>query len=82
MTDRTTKVLLLAIALGLWGHLVAPWLRPVPVQAQTLLSVENAIMGMNVDLNMHLSKLEEVATGINRNLELIASGRCANRTLC
>ena len=33
MVDRTTKALLLAIALGLWMNVVGPWVRPVPVQA-------------------------------------------------
>ena len=36
MTDRTTKALLFAIALGLWINLVSGWLRPVPVEAQDL----------------------------------------------
>ena len=33
MVDRTTKALLLAIALGLWMNVVGPWVRPVPIQA-------------------------------------------------
>lgn len=33
-TDRTTKTLLLAIALGLWTQIAGVWLRPTPVQAQ------------------------------------------------
>lgn len=35
MIDRTTKALLLAIAIGLWMNVATQWLRPVPVQAQT-----------------------------------------------
>jgi hypothetical protein len=34
MIDRTTKTLLLAIAVGLWLHVASDWLRPTPVQAQ------------------------------------------------
>ena len=34
MIDRTTKALLLAIALGLWMGLAEAWLRPTPVEAQ------------------------------------------------
>lgn len=34
MTDRTTKALLLAIAVGLWANLGIEWFRPVVVQAQ------------------------------------------------
>lgn len=33
-TDRTTKALLLAIALGLWTNVASDWLRPVTVQAR------------------------------------------------
>ena len=34
MIDRTTKVLLLAIAVGLWMNVASTWLQPVPVQAE------------------------------------------------
>ena len=33
MIDRTTKLLLLAIAIGLWMNVAAYWLQPIPVQA-------------------------------------------------
>src|SRR4029450_5370670 len=33
MTDRTTKALLLMIAVGLWVNLAAGWLRSVPLRA-------------------------------------------------
>ena len=50
MADRTTKALLLAIAIGLWVGVVSEWVRPVPVQAQgaDLVIIEsnlNAIWG-------------------------------------
>lgn len=34
-TDRTTKTLLLVIALGLWANVASGWLRPVALKAQT-----------------------------------------------
>jgi len=34
MSDRTTKALLLAVALGLWANVAGQWLRPVTVHAQ------------------------------------------------
>jgi hypothetical protein len=34
MTHRTTKGLLLVIAVGLWMNIFTPWLQPEPVQAQ------------------------------------------------
>ncbi len=33
MTDRTTKALLLAIAIGLWMNVAGQWLRPVALRA-------------------------------------------------
>ena len=36
MADRTTNALLLAIAIGLWVNVVSEWVRPVPVQAQSV----------------------------------------------
>nr|ADI23831.1 hypothetical protein [uncultured gamma proteobacterium HF4000_48E10] len=33
MIDRTTKLLLLVIAIGLWMNVAAQWLQPIPVQA-------------------------------------------------
>ena len=37
-TDPTTKALLLAIAIGLWVHLAADFMRPTPVHAQDILA--------------------------------------------
>lgn len=34
MIDRTTKALMLAIALGLWMNVASQWLKPTPVHAQ------------------------------------------------
>jgi hypothetical protein len=34
MADRTTKFLLVAIALALWGLLLRPTITPIPAQAQ------------------------------------------------
>ena len=34
MVDRTTKALLLAIAIGLWLNVAGDWIRPAVVQAQ------------------------------------------------
>ena len=34
MINRTTKALLLAIAVGLWVNVASSWLQPVPVRAE------------------------------------------------
>jgi hypothetical protein len=44
MTDRTTKALLLAIAIGLWLNLLGGWIRPAVVQAEgNLFTIEMAV---------------------------------------
>jgi hypothetical protein len=46
MKDRTTKALLLAIAIGLWANVLTAFLRPEPVKAQgvaDLLSVAQSL---------------------------------------
>ena len=39
--DRTTKALLLAIAVGLWANVLSGWLQPVSASAQGLSSLES-----------------------------------------
>ena len=41
MADRTTKLLLLAIAVGLWMSVAAQWVRPVSVQATNEATVQD-----------------------------------------
>ena len=50
MIDRTTKALLLAIALGLWVGLAEAWLRPTPVEAQAWTQRRDAPGAGAVDL--------------------------------
>ena len=40
--DRTTKILLLAIAVGLWGLLLRPAFSPAPAQAQAAAGAQPA----------------------------------------
>lgn len=78
MNDRTTKALLLAIALGLWAHVAAQWLHPVPLVAQTARGVESAIMGMNIDMN----NMATVVKAIDTKLGVIENGKCGNAVIC
>lgn len=56
MTDRTTKALLFAIALGLWMHIAGDWLRPTPLQAQAKKQSLSDIIAMS-DIEMHLKHI-------------------------
>ena len=70
MVDRTTKLLLLAIAVGLWMNVASQWLRPVPVHA----AVETA----QDDLTMISADLIRIGNLVNS----IWMGTCPNPKIC
>ncbi len=51
MKDKTTKILLLAIALGLWANALLPVLRPLPVRADDLGDIYSTLKSMKSDLS-------------------------------
>jgi hypothetical protein len=67
--DKTTKLLLAVIALGLWANVMISLVRPQPVvaQDQTLSSIDD-----------HLQRIE---SGVS-SLERIARGTCTNGKIC
>ena len=71
MVDRTTKILLLAIAVGLWMNVASQWLRPVAVHA----AVEQL-------RSSDLSDIERYLRNIDGDLGRIQRGTCINSTIC
>jgi hypothetical protein len=69
MTDRTSKILLAAIALGLWANAVVSLIKPQAVIAQDsqLSSIDD-----------HLSRIDHDV----HNLEDISDGTCTNGKIC
>ena len=67
--DRTTKLLLAAIALGLWVNIAAPLLRPTSVKAQ-------------VPYEQAQVPFEQSVQNIAQSISMIAYGNCPNRVLC
>lgn len=65
MIDRTAKIILAAIALGLWANALSPRL-----EARAAISTLDAL-SMAKDLS-----------DVQRNLEDISLGSCANPKLC
>jgi hypothetical protein len=43
MSDRQTKALLLAIAIGLWANVATQWLRPKALHAQDTAHIEQRV---------------------------------------
>lgn len=78
MTDRTTKALLAAIALGLWVNIADQWVRPVTVYAQDDTRVVRELRTINSTLESRLSNLESELS----SLERIARGVCPNDKIC
>lgn len=68
MIDRTTKALLVAIAVGLWVQILGTWLAPTPVDAQGFLSSQ--------------STMEEHVAAIRHEVDRVARGTCLNSRLC
>jgi hypothetical protein len=69
MTDRTSKILLALIALGLWANLFVPLLRPNTALAQ----YENDHILKSIDARL---------ASIDLNIEKLQKGTCANGRLC
>ncbi|HXM38264.1 MAG TPA: hypothetical protein VN908_06345 [Gemmatimonadales bacterium] len=42
-TDRKTKALLLAIAIGLWANVASQWLRPKVLHAQDTANIQASV---------------------------------------
>jgi hypothetical protein len=51
MIDKTTKILLILIALGLWANAVLPLIRPHAVAAQSADSIENHLSEIESDVH-------------------------------
>jgi hypothetical protein len=66
MSDRTTRIILAAIATGLWANAVGTWFRPAPAVAQhyVIRSMDN-----------HLAS-------IDNDIGRIQRGTCTNSRLC
>jgi hypothetical protein len=64
--DKTTKILLAAIAIGLWANVALPLFRPTAALAQ---SDELTTIARSVSL-------------LARDLDRIARGLCQNTRLC
>jgi hypothetical protein len=51
MMDRTTKLLLLLIALGLWVNVAIPFLRPRIVAAQSIGDIDSLLSNIESDVH-------------------------------
>jgi hypothetical protein len=69
--DKTTKLLLALIALGLWANVLFPLLRPAPIAAQDFSGMEG-----------YLGNIETTARGIANDLDRIERGACSNDKIC
>jgi hypothetical protein len=67
--DRTTKILLAAIATGLWANAVAT-------------VMPNVITAAHAQNKMHYFIATEIANDLEKAVTLIANGGCNNAKLC
>lgn len=71
MIDRHTKMLLAAIATGLWLNVVATLIRPAAADSYVL-----------TDMERHLRSIDGNIISIDGHIQLLTQGTCANRRLC
>jgi hypothetical protein len=50
MIDKTTKILLTVIALGLWANVAVPFIKPVRAKAADVDDIERLVKSMESDL--------------------------------
>lgn len=88
MIDRWTKLLLLAIALGLWVNVATTMLQPHGVSAQDridLSNVESRLSSIRSDLSSIQSDASSIRSeigNIERDVDDIEDGTCTNKKIC
>jgi hypothetical protein len=78
MTDNVTKLLLAAIALGLWANAAAHIVQPARAQS----SMDKNLTGSMNSINTNLGSIDGRLGVFIKDLQLIMAGRCQNRRLC
>lgn len=75
MIDRTTKALLLAIALGLWANALST---KTDANEPLMLGIGSRVSGIEAAAN----SMEEKVANIEAALENISNGLCLNNKIC
>jgi hypothetical protein len=81
MTDDVTKLLLAAVAFGLWANAAAHMVQPAKAQSSKTYLDKNLMDSMN-NINTHLDSIDGRLAVFIEDLHLIMAGRCQNRQLC
>ena len=71
MFDRSTKIILLAIAAGLWANALVQMTRPAIADNRAMTDVKD-----------HLSTIAAHTYGADKTLHDIYKGECPNKKLC
>ena len=83
--SKTAKALIAALALGLWANAAAIWLRPVPVQAQTVGDIVFELRNLQLavsNLQTTLILMQTDLSSIQNDVLRIQRGTCGNGTIC
>jgi len=88
MADKTTKILLGAIALGLWLNAVLPLFKPSVSSAQAdwpyLTSIDKSLNSLDRHLSRidtAVEKVQAIADAVEK-VQAIADGTCPNKQIC
>ena len=83
-TDRATKILLAAIAIGLGANALNPWLRPTPAAAgpfDDIGAIRASVAAMEKEI-VQLRSIDSTLASIKRELGFIGGGSCGNAKIC
>ena len=77
MIDRTTKILLAAIAVGLWANLAATQIRPASANTPLLQSMDGTLRSISKNFELIDRMLENMDGNI-----AAPHGVCTNQKIC
>ncbi len=83
-TDSATKILLAAIAIGLWANVLNPWLAPTPAAAgpfDDLGAIKASVAAIEKEI-VQLRSVDSALASIKAELATLAAGSCGNAKIC
>lgn len=87
-TDKTMKILLAAIAVGLWMNVLSPWIQPAPAWADAnsdIRRISSMMPSIKSDLGKVIRELGKISinlTSLHNELTGVSRGGCANPKIC
>ena len=83
MHDRTTKILLIIIAIGLWLNIVANLIHPaVAITQESSGYTLQGVYARLTSIENHLAEIKRKLDNVDSNVADIQRGTCRNPKIC